>query len=171
MVLDKTLESPLDCKEMKPVSPKRNQSWIFFGRTDDEAEAPIHWPPDAKSLLIRKDPDAREDWRPGVEGETEIKMVRWYHQLDGDEFKQASRNGEEYRSLACQSVRSYGGGCNWATEQQYTKMLLSEEASSKERNSMCLRRWPLQGQPYLGPLDCMSSVDVYPGRRAFLHLS
>ena len=74
MVLEKTLESPLDCKDSEPVNSK-DQSWIFIGRTDDEAEAPILWPPDAKSWLIRKDPDAGKDWRREEKGTTEDEMV------------------------------------------------------------------------------------------------
>ena len=76
VVLEKTLESPLDCKEIKPVNPKRNQPWICIGRTDAEAEAPKLWPPDAKSLLIGKDPDAGKDWTLKEKGATEDKMVR-----------------------------------------------------------------------------------------------
>ena len=76
MVLEKTLESPLDCKEIKPVNPKGDQSWVFIGRTDAEAEAPILWPPDVKNRLTRKDPDAGEDWRQ-EKGMTEDEMVGW----------------------------------------------------------------------------------------------
>ena len=75
-MLNKTLESPLDCKEIKPVNAKGNQSWIFFGRTDAEAKALIIWPPDAKSWLIGKDPDARKDWRQKEKGAVEGEMVR-----------------------------------------------------------------------------------------------
>ena len=75
VVLEKTLESPLDCKEIKPVNPKGNQPWIFIGRTDDEVEAPIPWPPNAKSWHTRKDPDAGKDWRQEVKGMTEDEMV------------------------------------------------------------------------------------------------
>ena len=74
VVLEKTLESPLDCKEIKPVNPKGNQSWIFIGRTDTEAEAPILWPPDAKSWLTGTDPDAGKDWRQEEKGTTQVKM-------------------------------------------------------------------------------------------------
>ena len=76
MVLEKTLESPLDCKEIKPVNPKGNQSWIFIERTDAEAEAPVLWPPDAKNWLIRTDPDAGNIWRQEEKGMTEEEMVR-----------------------------------------------------------------------------------------------
>ena len=100
VVLDKTLESPLGCKEIQPVHPKGNQSWIFIGRTDAEAEAPILWPPDAKSWLIGKDPDAGKDW--GQEkGAAEDEMVGWHHRLNGHEFEQTSVDGEGQRSLVC----------------------------------------------------------------------
>ena len=89
MVLEKTLESPLDFKEIKPVNPKGNQPWIFIGRT--EAEALILWPPDAKSWLSRKNPDAGKDWRWEENGATEDEMVGWHHQLDGQEFEQTLR--------------------------------------------------------------------------------
>ena len=86
VVLEKTLEGPLDCKEFQPVHPKGNQSWIFIRRTDAEAEAPILWPPDVKSWLIWKDPDAGKDWRQEEKGMTEDEMVRWYHRFDAYEF-------------------------------------------------------------------------------------
>ena len=105
VVLDKILENPLDCKEIKPVSPKGNQSLIFNGRTDAEAEAPILWPPDVKSLLIRKDPDAGKDWRREEKGMTEDKMVGWHHRLNGHEFEKAPGVGEGQGSLACCSSR------------------------------------------------------------------
>ena len=89
VVLEKTLESPLDSKEIQPVNPKGNQSWIFIGRTDVEAEAPTLWPPDAKSWLIIKDPDAGKDWRKGEEVMTENEMVGWHHWLNGHEFEQS----------------------------------------------------------------------------------
>ena len=85
MVLEKTVESPLDCKEIQPVHSKRDQPWVFFGRTDAEAETPILWPPDAKSCLIRKDPDAGRDWGQEEKGMTEDEMVGWHHRLDGHE--------------------------------------------------------------------------------------
>ena len=87
VVLEMTLESPLDCKEIQPVHPKGNQSWIFIGRTDAETETPILWPPDAKNRLIWKDPDAGKDWRWEEKGTTENEMIRWHHQLNGHEFE------------------------------------------------------------------------------------
>ena len=86
VVLEKTLESPLDCKEIQPVHPKGNQSWIFIGKTDAEAETPILWLPDVKNQLAGKDPDARKDWRREEKGMAEDEMVGWHHQLNGHEF-------------------------------------------------------------------------------------
>ena len=87
VVLEKAPESPLDCKEIKSVNSKRNQSWKFTERTDAKAEAPIFWPPELKNWLIRKDPDAGEDQRQEEKGMTEEKMVGWHHQLDRHEFE------------------------------------------------------------------------------------
>ena len=97
----KRLESPLDCKEIRPVNPKGNQSWIFTGRTDAEAEAPILWPPDAKNWLIGKDPDAGKEWRQEERGATEDEMVGWHHQLNGHECEQTPGDSEGQGSLAC----------------------------------------------------------------------
>ena len=91
VVLEKTLVSPLDCKEIKPVNPKGNQSWIFIGRTEAEVQAPILWPPDAKNWLIGKDPDAGKDWKQEDKGMTEDKLVEWHHWLDGHEFWASSK--------------------------------------------------------------------------------
>ena len=86
VVLEKTLESPLDCKETQPVHPKGDQSWVYIGRTDIEAETLILWPPDTKSWLIGKDPDAGKDWGQEEKGRTEDEMVGWHHWLNGREF-------------------------------------------------------------------------------------
>ena len=104
VVLEKTLESPFYSKEIQPVHPKGNQTWIFIGRTDAEAETPIFWPPDVKNWLIRKDLDARKDWRWEEKGMTENEMVGWHHWLNGHEFEQASGVGKGQRSLACFSL-------------------------------------------------------------------
>ena len=87
VVLEKTLESPLDCKETQPVHPKENQFWIFIRRTSAETETPILWPSDAKNWLLRKDPDAGKDWRWEKKGTTEDEMVGWHHWLNGHEFE------------------------------------------------------------------------------------
>ena len=106
-VLGKTLECPLDCKAIKPVHPKGNQSWIFSGTTDVEAEAPILWPPDTKSWLIGKDPDAGRDWRQEEKGMTEDEMAGWHYRLNGHEFEQAPGDDEGQGSLACYSPWSH----------------------------------------------------------------
>ena len=112
VVLEKTLDSPLDSKEIQPVHPKGNQSLVFIGRTDAEAEAPILWPPDVKIWLTGKDPDAREDWRQEEKGTTENEMVRWHHWLDRHEFEQASGVGDGQGCLACCS--------SWGLKESYT---------------------------------------------------
>ena len=93
VVLEKTLESPLDFKEIQPVHPKGSQSWTFIGRTDADAETLIVWPPDVKNWLIGKDPDAGKDWRQEEKELTEDEMVGWHHRLNGLEFEQASGVG------------------------------------------------------------------------------
>ena len=101
VVLEKTLESPLDCKEIRSVNPKRNQPWILTRSTDTEAELPILWPPDAKNWLIGKDPDAEKDWRQEEKGMTEDEMVGWHHWLNGHEFEQILGDRGGQGSLAC----------------------------------------------------------------------
>ena len=103
VVLEKSLESPLNSEAIKPVNPKRNQLWIFTGITDGEAEDAILWPPDTKNQLIRKAPDARKDWRQEEKGTSEDKMVGWHHQLNGSEFEQTPGDGEGQESLICYS--------------------------------------------------------------------
>ena len=100
-VLEKTLDSPLDCREIKPVNPEGNQPWIFIGRTDIEAKVPILWPIDAKSQLIWKDPDAGIDRRQEDKETTEDEMVGWHHRLNGLEFEQTLGVGDEQRSQVC----------------------------------------------------------------------
>ena len=116
VVLEKTLESPLDCKEIQPIHPKGNQSWIFIGRTDAEAETPILWPPHAKNWLIWKDPDAGKDWRQEEKGATEDAMVGWHHRLNGHEFELTSGVGDGQGGLACCSPRGHKVRHDWATE-------------------------------------------------------
>ena len=116
------LESSLDCKEIQPVHPKGNQSWIFIGRTDAEAKAPIVWPPYAKNWFTGKDPDAGTDWRHEEKGTTEDEMVGWHHQLDRHEFEQAPGISDLKGSLACCSPWGHKElGHDWATEQNRTE--------------------------------------------------
>ena len=100
VMLEKTLESPLDCKEIQPVHPKGDQSWLFSGRTQVEADTPIFWPPDAKNWLIWKDPDAGKDWWPEEKGTTKDEMIGWHYWLNGQESEQASGD-ERQGSLVC----------------------------------------------------------------------
>ena len=118
VVLEKTLESPLDSKEIKPVSPKGSQPWIFIGRTDAEAHTPIFWPPDVKSQLIGKDPDAGTDW--GQEGNRvrEDEIVGWHHQLNGHEFEQTpgdSEGREAWRATVHGVTKSWTWLSDWTT--------------------------------------------------------
>ena len=107
VVLGKTLESPLDCKEIQPVHPKGDQPWIFIGRTDADADTPILWPPDVKNWLIGKDPDAGKNWRQEQKGMTEDEMVAWHHQLNGHEFEWTPGVGDGQGGLACCSPEGH----------------------------------------------------------------
>ena len=107
VVLERTLESPLDCKEIQPVHPKRDQSWVFIERTDVEAETPILWQPDAESWLIRKDPDAGRDWGQEEKGTTEDEMVGWHDGLSGHGFGWTLGAGDGQGGLVCCSSWGY----------------------------------------------------------------
>ena len=131
VVLEKTLESPLDRKEVKPVHPKGNQSWIFTGRTGAEAEAPILLPPDGKNGLIRKDPDSGKEWRQEEKGMTEDEMVGWYHWLDGHEFEETLGDSDGQERLVCCSPQGrkkldMTEGVNW-TELKWASGLLQSK--------------------------------------------
>ena len=115
MVLEKTLESPLDCKEVQPIHPKGDQSWVLIGRTDAEAETPVLWPPHLKSWLIGKDPDAGRVWGQEEKGTTEDEMVGCHHRLDGHEFGSIPGVGDGQGGLAC--CNSWGGKESDTTEQ------------------------------------------------------
>ena len=118
VVLEKTLESPLDCKEIRSVNPKENHPWIFIVRTGVEVEAPIICPLDGKSWLIGKDPDAGKDWRQKEKRATEDEMVGWHHQLNGHEFEQTLRVSGGQRRLACYSCmgsQRIGHNSYWTT--------------------------------------------------------
>ena len=118
VMLVKTLENPLDCKEIKQVNPKGNQSSILIGKTDAEAEAPVLWLPDAKNWLFGKDPDTGKYWRQEEKGTMEDEMVVWYHWLNGHAFEQTLGDSEGQGSLAYYSPCGCRVGHDWATEQQ-----------------------------------------------------
>ena len=130
VVLEKTLESPLDCKEIQPVYPKGDQSWVFTGRTDPEAETPIFWPPDAKSWLIGKDPDAGKDWGQEEKGTTEDEMVGWHDWLDGHGFGWSPGVGDGQGGLAWLSdwTELYSTG----NSTQYSLITYMRNKSEKE---------------------------------------
>jgi len=156
-VLEKTLESPLDCKEIQPVHRKGNQSWVFIGRTDAEAETPILWPPDVKNWLTGKDPDAGKDWRQEEKGTTEDEMVGWHHWLDGYEFEWTPGVGFGQGGLACCSP----GG-------------LKESGMTERRNWLTDDNTPpacSPGQPPSAPSPAYLYQSTLPIRVLSLHFS
>ena len=123
-VLEKTLENPLDCKEIQPVHPKGDQPWVFIGRTNVEAETPIFWPPDVKSWLIGKDPDAGKDWGQEEKGTTDDEMTGWHHWLDGHEFgklQELVMEREAWRATVHGVAKSQTWLSNW-TELNWTEV-------------------------------------------------
>ena len=169
VVLEKTRENPLDRKEIKPIHPKGNQSWIFFGRTDAEAEAPILWQPDVKSWLTRKDPDAGKDCRQEEKGTTEDEMVGWHHWLNGYEFEQAPGDTERQGGLGCCSPQ----GCKesatikwlnhkWEVAVQHRELSLVlwdnlEAGEVQERGDICILNHVLYGRSQHNILKQLSS--------------
>ena len=161
VVLEKTLESPLDCREIKPVNPKGNQPCIFIGWTN--TEAPILWLPDAKSWLVEKDPDAGKDWSQEEKGATEDEMIGWHHWLNGHELEQTPGDGEGQGSLACCSP--WGHKESDTTEQQQQKEALARD---RRVGSGCFSVRPLPnsssdwtwGAPYLSSPPGFSSLKL-----------
>ena len=126
VVFEKTLESPLDFKEIQPVHPKGDQFWVFIARTDAEAETPILWPPHVKSWLTGKDPDAGRDWRQEEKGTTENEMAGWHHWLNGHEFWVSSRRWLwTGRPGVLRFMGSRRVGQDWATKQNWTEFTIS----------------------------------------------
>ena len=124
VVMEKTLENPLDCKEIQPVHPKRNQSWMFLGRTDAEAETPILWPSDAKNWLTGRDPDSGKDWRQEEKGATEDEMAGWHHRLDGRVWVSSGSWWWTGRPGVLQFMGLQRVRYDWATELNWTELIL-----------------------------------------------
>ena len=136
-VLEKTLESPLDCKEIQPVHPEGDQSWVFFGRNDAKAETPVLWPPHSKSWLIRKDSDAGRDWGQEEKGMTEDEMAGGHHGLDGREFEWTPGFGDGQGGLAC--FNSWGHKESDTTERlKWTELKLLKNKKNK-RKQFCMK--------------------------------
>ena len=154
VVLEKTLESSLDCKEIHPVHPKGDQSWIFIGRTDAKVEAPILWPPDAKSWLIRKHPDVGKDWSQEEKGTTEDEMVGWHHWLNAHEFEQAPGDSEGQGSLVCYSP--------WDREKLDT--------TETEQQRRCFTYWDFMPFWILFTLPEIPSIFQFPPPHAMIVL-
>ena len=160
------LESPLDCKEIQPVHPKGNQSWIFIGRTDAEGEAPVLWPPDVKNGLIGKYPNAGKDWKQEDKGMTEDEMFGWHHWLSGHEFEQALGVGDGQGSLACCSP------CSCKESDTTEQLNWTEHKESRGLHSLGLwRGWqpaeaPGVGAPGSTMLGCAAAKtwDMQKGR-------
>ena len=130
VVLEKTLESPLDCKEVQPVHPKGNQSWIFIGRTDAEAETPIVWPRDAKSQLIGKDPDAGKDWRQEEKGTRELEMVGWRHYSVDMSLNKPRKWWRTGKPSVLQSMGSQRVGHDWQLNNKFVIAFLPRSKQS-----------------------------------------
>ena len=134
VVLEKTLESPLDSKEIKPFNPKGNQPWIFIGRTDAKAETPILWLPDAKKLLIGKEPDAWKDWKWEEKGTTEDEMAGWHHWLDAHEFEWTPGDGDGQGGLVC---------CDsWVHKESDTTKRLNWTELNWTEEPLAIQVWP-----------------------------
>ena len=136
VVLEKTLEGPLDCKEIQPVRPKGDQSWVFFGRNDAKAETPVLWPPHVKSWLIGKDSDAGRDWGQEEKWTTEDEMAWWHHWLDGREFEWTPGVGDGQGGLACDSWgRKESDTSEWLNWTEL-KLIQSYSELTKEKRGM-----------------------------------
>ena len=162
VVLEKTLETPLDCKEINPVNPKRNQSWIFIGRIDAEAEAPVLWPRDVKGWLIRKDPDAGKDRRQ-EKGTTEDEIVEWHHRPDGHEFERVSGIGDGQESLVCCSPWGHQEldtteWLNWTEARKIRQLFQCNHSCNVHFNKCYWQPWGIIKRDQLMKTNC-----IYPG--------
>ena len=168
--MEKTLQNPLDCKEIKLVNPKGNQPWILIGRTDAEAETPILWPPDVKSWLIGKDPGAGKDRRQKEKGAAEDEMIEWHHWLDGHEFEQTGRSWRTEEPGVLQSLGSQGVRHDWATEQHVRLLICRNGKQNILRMSQLLPLYQTHFTPdYLKTFLCNSSLIMCFPSKLSLH--
>ena len=175
VVLEKTLESSLDCKESQPVHPKGDQSWVFIGRTDVEAETPVLWPPDAESWLIWKDPDAGRDWGQEEKGTTEDETVGWHHRLNGHGFGWTPGVGDGQGGLAC--CGSWGHKeldtterLNWTELNNFARW--SDEWALVQPPRMIPSgikplSWPARGAAFSAPVRKLRNQEVVSGTADF----
>ena len=156
-MLEKTLESLLDCKETQPVHPKGNQSWVFTGKTNVEAETPILWPPDAQNKLIGKDPDAGKDWRWEEKGMKEDEIVGWYHRLNGHEFESLPGVGDGQGGLAC--------CCSWGRKESVTTERLNwTELNTKEK------KFQLNFAKWIDPCHLKLCQEYYKNKELYTYI-
>ena len=164
VVLEKTLESPLDCKGIQPVQPKGDQSWVFIGRTDVEAESPILWPPDVKSWLTGKDPDTGKDWRQEEKGMTEDEMVGWHHRLNGHGFGWTPGVGDGQGGLVCCGSQGH-------KESDMTEQLNWTEVGVRVVNTIHWSRNTNWEHLLLRVGHCASTTDQWNTITLILHMS
>ena len=171
-------EDSWDCKEIQPVNPKGNQSWIFIGRTDAEAETPILWPHDVKKWLIWEDPDAGKDWRQEKKGMTEDAMVGWHHWLDGHEFEKTLGVGNGQGGLACCSPCNHRVRHEWKTELNWPRAYLHSENPCESEFSLfhsnsggvfCFVLFCSRADNKGEKLIQISELGIWKGNRAGLH--
>ena len=167
-VLEKTLESPLDCKEIQWVHPKGDQSWVFIGGTDSEAETPILWPPHVKSWLPGKDPDAGKDWGQEEKGTTEDEIVGWHHRLDGHGFEWTPGVGDEQGGLVCCGSRGHKE-LNMTEWLNWTKLTLAAmfDAIPYSSVKLSVNIIVIQG---MSLVDFSSRTSLFPFNPFFLSL-
>ena len=156
VVLEKTLESPLDCREIQPVHSKGDQSWVFFGRNNAKAETPVLWPPHMKSWLTGKDSDAGRDWGQEEKGTTEDEMGGWHHRLDGREFEWTPGDGDGQGGLAC--CNSWGRKESNTTERLNWTEIEPLEKEMATHSSIPAWKIPCTEDP--GRLQSMGSQSV-----------